>query len=78
MPVMELSRMMTVEFVWLYAIFARPVMPECMNVESPITATVFFSASAPRALLNPWRELMEAPMHSVVSIAQSGGVAPNV
>ena len=70
--------MITVEFVWLYAIFARPVIPECMNVESPITATVFFSASAPKAVLKPWSELIDAPMHSVVSIAQSGGVAPSV
>ena len=51
MPVMELSRMITVEFDWLYAMLARPVMPECMNVESPMTATVLCSLSAPSALL---------------------------
>ena len=39
MPVMELSRMITVEFDALYATPARPVIPECINVESPITAT---------------------------------------
>ena len=40
-PVMELSRIMTVESDWLYATLASPVMPECIKVESPITETSF-------------------------------------
>jgi hypothetical protein len=57
---------------------ASPVIPECMNVESPITATVLPSDSSPRALLNPWIELMDAPIHAVTSIADNGATAPNV
>ena len=57
---------------------ARPVMPECINVESPITATVFASPASPDALLNPWIALMDAPMHNVISIAFNGATAPNV
>ena len=70
--------MITVEFVALYAMFTRPVIPECMNVESPITATERFSASAPRTLLNPWSAEMEAPIQIVVSIELSGATAPSV
>ena len=35
--------------------FASPVIPECIKVESPITATDFFSASAPFALLDVYK-----------------------
>ena len=31
--------MITVELLWLYAILASPVMPECVKVESPMIAT---------------------------------------
>lgn len=47
-------------------------MPECMKVESPSTATVLPSLSFSRALLKPWIELTEAPIHSQVSMAYSG------
>ena len=78
MPVMELSRMMTVELDWLYAMFARPVMPECIKVLSPITATVFPSLSFPSALLKPWVAETDAPMHRVISMAARGATAPSV
>ena len=77
-PVIELSRIITVELLWLYAILASPVIPECINVESPITATVLFSLSLPSALLKPCIELTDAPMQRVVSIAISGATAPRV
>ena len=54
----------------------RPVTPECMKVESPITATV--RPSFPPALLNPWRPEMDAPMQTVESMAPSGATAPRV
>ena len=69
--------MMTTEFDWLYAMFARPVIPECMKVESPIAATVCFSFSPSPALLNPWMALKDAPMQSVISMAHRGGAAPS-
>ncbi len=69
---------MTVELLWLYAMLASPVMPECIKVESPMTATVLPSASLPSALLKPWIAEMDAPMHSVISIALSGATAPSV
>ena len=53
-------------------------MPECMKVESPMTATVLPSLSAPRALLKPWMAEMEAPMHNVISMAARGATAPRV
>ena len=53
-------------------------MPLCMKVESPITATVFFSVSFPRAALKPWMPETLAPMHSVESRAFSGATAPRV
>ena len=74
----EFNKMMTVELLWLYAMFARPVIPECMKVESPITATVLPSASLPRALLKPWIEEIDAPIHRVISIEFSGATAPRV
>ena len=58
--------------------FTSPVIPLCMKVESPITATVFFSASLPLALLKPWRAETDAPIQIVVSIAESGADAPSV
>ena len=70
--------MMTVELLWLYAIFASPVIPECINVESPITATVLFSLSSPSALLKPWIALTDAPMQSVISMEDNGAAAPSV
>ena len=53
-------------------------MPECMKVESPMTATVLCSLSGPRILLNPCSAPMEAPMQSVISMAASGATAPSV
>ena len=56
----------------------RPVTPECMKVESPMTATVFPSLFSPNALLKPWMPLMEAPMQRVISMAFRGATAPRV
>ena len=53
-------------------------MPECMKVESPMTATVFPSLFSPNALLKPWMPLMEAPMQRVISMAFRGATAPRV
>ena len=78
MPVIELSRMMTVALDSLYAMFTRPVMPECIKVESPMTATVLPAALRTAALRKPCRPETDAPMQSVESIAASGGTAPSV
>ena len=51
MPVIELSSTMTVEMPLLYAMSISPVTPEWQKVESPMTATAFFAASWPRAVL---------------------------
>ena len=56
----------------------RPVTPECMKVESPITATDLPSVAPPLALLKPWRPETEAPMQMVVSMAARGATAPRV
>ena len=78
MPVMELSRMITVEVDSLYAMLMSPVTPECINVESPMTATVRAAFFSPEALLNPCRPETDAPMQIVVSIACNGAAAPSV
>ena len=78
MPVMELSRMMTVLMPLLYTTSIRPVIPEWMKVESPMTLTSFLANSGPRALAMPRAAPMDAPMQMVVSMALRGGVAPKV
>ena len=55
-----------------------PVMPEWMKVESPITATLFFSWAAPPARLKPCRPEQEAPMQTFRSMAFRGGMTPKV
>ena len=73
--------MITVELESLYAMVTSPVMPECMKVESPMTATVCPSLGASvkdDALLKPWMPDTDAPMHMVVSIALRGSMAPRV
>ena len=75
---MELSSIITVEFVALYAILISPVMPLWIKVESPITATFFFSPSLPIILFMPWRAEMEAPIQIVESIELRGAAAPSV
>ena len=77
MPVVRLSRMMTVIFALLYTASIRPVMPLWMKVESPMTATECLCASG-SALSNPIAMPMLAPMHTTTSIAESGGTAPSV
>ena len=78
MPVMELSRMMTVELLMLYAMSARLVIPEWMKVESPMTATVLPSDSSCPTLLKPCSMLTDAPMHRLLSMAKSGAAPPSV
>ena len=63
---------MTVPEPRLYATLISPVMPECIKVLSPMTATVFPAASGPRTLVKPWAMPMDAPMHREVSMAVRG------
>ena len=53
MPVVELSRIITVPVAWLYTIFIREFTPVCIKVESPITASQFFTYSFPFAFSMP-------------------------
>ena len=74
----ELSRIITVLLPLLYTMSTRPVIPECINVESPITDTSFLLNSAPLAFAIPCAALIEAPIQIVVSTLCKGGVAPSV
>ena len=56
----------------------NPVIPECINVESPITDTNFLLNSSPLALAIPRAALIDAPIQMVVSTLARGGIAPNV
>lgn len=78
MPVVELSSTTTVEVPLLYTISIRPVMPEWMNVESPMTASDRRACSFPRAVLKPCSALTDAPIQTQASIIDSGALAPSV
>ena len=58
--------------------FIRELMPVCMNVESPMTATQSRMYSFPLAFSMPWRVLMLEPMQMVVSTTLRGATAPRV
>ena len=58
--------------------FMRELMPVCMKVESPITATQLLIYSLPFAFSIPWRVLMLAPIQIVVSMTLKGATAPSV
>ena len=60
----------------LYTALISPVTPLCKKVESPITATFLLAPSV--AFLNPCAIPTDAPMHTQVSTAESGGTAPSV
>ena len=62
----------------MYTIFTRELIPVCIKVESPITATQLRIKSLPLAFYIPWRELMLAPMQMVVSTTLRGATAPRV
>jgi len=70
--------MSTVDAPLLYTMSMSPVTPECRNVESPMTATVFLRASAPSALSMPCAMPTLAPMHTHESTDSNGGIAPSV
>ena len=58
--------------------FIRELIPVCINVESPITATQLRIYSFPLAFSIPWRVLMLEPMQIVVSTTPKGATAPRV
>ena len=76
MPVMELSKIMTVEVPLLYTISIKPVTPECKKVESPSTATDCRANSLPRAFSIPCCAEMLAPIQIMLSILSSGLAQP--
>ena len=72
--VVRLSLMMTVMAEPSLTASSRPVMPECVKVESPITAM----AGCTPASAAPLAIVMEAPMSTQLSMARNGGSAPSV
>ena len=66
--------MMTVMSARSFTASSRPVMPEWVKVESPITATegCWPASAAPLAMV------IEAPMSTHVSMACSGASHPSV
>ena len=74
MPVVSLSDMMMVTGVFSETQSSKPVIPEWVNVESPINATAcFMPASAA-----PFAMVMEAPMSTHELIEFKGGKADKV
>ena len=59
--------------VFVYAV-NRPVMPEWVKVESPITATAGWTPASEA----PFAIVMEAPMSTQESMALKGALAPKV
>ena len=78
MPVIELSNIITVLIPLLYTISIKPVIPEWINVESPITETNFLANSLPRAFAIPKAADTDAPIQIVESTLSNGFVAPRV
>ena len=79
MAVVRLSRMQSVPVPPLYTVPSRLVMPECANVESPMTPTTGRpvrscapASSMPCAIEN------DAPMSTTESTALYGATAPSV
>ena len=66
--------MITVMAAWSLTASSRPVIPECVKVESPITAMAgrWPASAAPLAIV------IEAPMSTQESMARNGGSAPSV
>lgn len=78
MAVVRLSRMQMVPAPLLYAVFSKLDKPEWPNVESPMTPTMGRWSVPAMASSKPCAMETEAPMSTVVSIAESGGNAPSV
>ena len=74
MAVVSLSDMTIVTFAFSLTQSSNPVIPECVNVESPITAIAGNNppSAAPLAIV------MDAPISTHECIALKGGNAPNV
>ena len=72
--VVRLSEIMTVILALSFMASRRPVIPECVKVESPITAI----AGKTPASAAPFAMVMEAPISTQLSIARNGGKAPSV
>lgn len=66
--------MMTVMAALAFTASSRPVMPEWVKVESPMTAT----AGCCPASAAPLAIVIEAPMSSTVSMAWNGASQPSV
>ena len=74
MAVVSLSEITTVMLVFSFTASRRPVIPEWVKVESPITAT---EGNKPPSAA-PFAMVIEAPMSRQESIALNGGSAPRV
>ena len=72
--VVRLSDRMTVMAALSLTASRRLVMPECVKVESPMTAM----AGCTPASAAPFAMVMEAPMSTQESMARNGGSAPRV
>jgi hypothetical protein len=73
-PVVSLSEMITVIGLFSLTASSNPVIPEWVNVESPITATDGLNpaSDAPLAIV------IDAPISTHELMASKGGKAPNV
>ena len=78
MPVMRLSRMITLILERSYTALISPVMPLWIKVLSPSTTTVPRENALPCARSAPPAMPMLAPMHRQASMALSGGSAASV
>ena len=76
--VVRLSSTHTVPAPRLYTVEMSELNPEWANVESPMTATMGRCSVPASASSKPWAMETEAPMSTVVSMAESGGRAPKV
>ena len=73
-PVVRLSEMITVMFDLSFTASSNPVIPEWVNVESPITA---IDGNNP-ASAAPFAIVIEAPISTQLDRALNGGSAPSV
>ena len=73
-PVVRLSEIITVIFDLSLTASSSPVIPECVNVESPMTA---IEGNNP-ASAAPLAIVMDAPISTQLDSALNGGSAPRV